>query len=59
MQMAKVVTTLKRLRKKQVPFIAVLGSPSSSYLFSSAASMADVILAEPERPDWLRSEEGR
>ena len=47
MQMAKVVTTLKRLRKKQVPFIAVLGSPSSSYLFSSAASMADVILAEP------------
>ena len=47
MQMAKVVATLKRLRKKPVPFIAVLASTASSYLFSSAASMADVIIAEP------------
>jgi len=47
MQMAKVVTSLKRLRKKSVPFIAVLASPTSSYLLSSAVSMADVILAEP------------
>ena len=47
MQMAKVLTTLKRLHKKAVPFIAILASPSSSHLLAIAASMADVVLTEP------------
>ena len=48
MQMAKMVTTLKKLHKKGVPYITVTASPTTSHHLASAASMADVVFAEPK-----------
>ncbi len=47
MQMAKTVGAVKRLSRKGLPFISVLASPSTGHLYAGAASMADVIFAEP------------
>ncbi|MSQ26039.1 MAG: acetyl-CoA carboxylase carboxyl transferase subunit beta [Dehalococcoidia bacterium] len=47
MQLAKMVSATKRLRKKGVPFIAQLASPTSGHLLITVASNADVIFAEP------------
>ena len=47
MQMAKVLTAVKRLSKNGVPFISILASPSTGQLYVGAASMADIIIAEP------------
>ena len=47
MQMAKTVSAVKRLSRKGVPFISVLASPSTGHLYAGAASMADLIFAEP------------
>ena len=47
MQMAKTVAAVKRLSRKGSPFISVLTSPSTGHLYAGAASMADVIFAEP------------
>jgi acetyl-CoA carboxylase carboxyl transferase subunit beta len=46
-QLAKMVSALKRLGKKGVPFIATLASPTSNHLLASAVSNADIIFAEP------------
>lgn len=47
MQMAKTITAAKRLEKKRMPFIAVLGNPATGQAYASFANMADLILAEP------------
>ncbi|MEE9286121.1 MAG: acetyl-CoA carboxylase carboxyltransferase subunit alpha/beta, partial [Dehalococcoidia bacterium] len=47
MQMAKMVASVKRLHKKGVPFIAILASPTSGHILAGAASIADMVLAEP------------
>ena len=47
MQMAKVVSAVKRLSKEGIPFISILASPTTGQLYVGAASMADVIFAEP------------
>ena len=47
MQLAKMVSATKRLRKRGVPFIAQLASPTSGHLLITVSSNADVIFAEP------------
>lgn len=47
MQVAKMASTIKRLHKQGVPFITILASPTTGHLLAGAASMADLIFAEP------------
>ena len=47
MQMAKMVSAINRFSRRGVPFISILASPSTGHLYASAASMADIIFAEP------------
>lgn len=47
MQMAKMVASVKGLHKKGVLFITVLASPTSGHILAGAASIADMIVAEP------------
>jgi len=47
MQLAKMVSAVKRLGKKGVPFIATLASPTSNHLLATAVSNADIIFVEP------------
>ena len=46
-QMAKTVIALESLKRRAVPFIAVLGDPCTGQVLASFASKADVIFAEP------------
>lgn len=47
MQMIKTVAGLKRLSQRGIPYISILTSPSTGHLYAGAATMADIILAEP------------
>ena len=47
-QMAKTASAVERLRKARVPFFVVLAHPTTGGVFSSFASLADVLLAEPK-----------
>ena len=47
MQMAKTVAAAQRLHENGLPFIAVLGNPSTGPVYSSFANLADIIIAEP------------
>ncbi|MBI4233125.1 MAG: acetyl-CoA carboxylase carboxyl transferase subunit beta [Chloroflexi bacterium] len=47
MQMAKVSVAAHRLHQEGVPFLCVLGNPTTGQVFASFANMADVLLAEP------------
>ncbi|MDR1314056.1 MAG: acetyl-CoA carboxylase carboxyl transferase subunit alpha/beta [Deltaproteobacteria bacterium] len=48
MQMAKVVNSVTRLKHDGLPFISVLGDPSTGGAIASYAALGDVILAEPQ-----------
>ncbi len=48
LQMAKSASSIAALKADRVPFIAVLSDPTTGGVFASFASLADVILAEPE-----------
>jgi acetyl-CoA carboxylase carboxyl transferase subunit beta len=45
-QMPKVVVARLRLAEAKVPFVAILGNPTTGGVFASLASLADVTLAE-------------
>jgi acetyl-CoA carboxylase carboxyl transferase subunit beta len=47
MQLAKTMAALERLREAGVPYISVLGDPTTGGVFASFASMGDVNIAEP------------
>src|SRR6266403_2601786 len=47
MQMAKVSAAIARLRDARVPYISVLGDPTTGGVAASFASLGDVNLAEP------------
>jgi len=47
MQMAKVSSAIARLRDARVPYISVLGDPTTGGVAASFASLGDVNLAEP------------
>ena len=48
MQMAKTSIAAVQLAKKGLPFIIVLANPATGQTYASFASLADIILAEPE-----------
>ncbi|MDR1037948.1 MAG: acetyl-CoA carboxylase carboxyl transferase subunit alpha/beta [Deltaproteobacteria bacterium] len=48
MQMAKAVNSITRLKHDGLPFISVLGDPSTGGAIASYAALGDVILAEPQ-----------
>jgi acetyl-CoA carboxylase carboxyl transferase beta subunit len=47
MQMVKTVNSVTRLKREGLPFISVLGDPSTGGAIASYAALGDVILAEP------------
>ncbi len=48
MQMAKTSIAAAQLSQKGLPFIAVLANPATGQSYASFASLADIIVAEPE-----------
>ena len=48
MQMAKTSIAAMRLAQKGLPFIVVLANPTTGQTYASFASLADIIVAEPE-----------
>jgi len=48
MQMAKTSIAARRLAQKGLPFIVVLANPATGQTYASFASLADIIVAEPE-----------
>ncbi|MDR2443939.1 MAG: acetyl-CoA carboxylase carboxyl transferase subunit alpha/beta [Deltaproteobacteria bacterium] len=47
MQMVKTVNCITRLKRDGLPFISILGDPSTGGAIASYAALGDVILAEP------------
>ncbi len=47
-QMAKTVTALKSYQQKNLPYIALFTNPTTGGVTASFASLADIILAEPQ-----------
>lgn len=47
MQMAKTIAAVQRLKRRGLPFISILGDPSTGGAIASYASLGDVIIAEP------------
>jgi len=47
MQMVKTIVCVNRLKRQGLPFISILGDPSTGGAIASFASLGDVILAEP------------
>ncbi|MDR1165080.1 MAG: acetyl-CoA carboxylase carboxyl transferase subunit alpha/beta [Deltaproteobacteria bacterium] len=47
-QMVKTVNSITRLKREGLPFISVLGDPSTGGAIASYAALGDVILAEPQ-----------
>ena len=48
MQMAKTSIAAVQLAKKGLPFIVILANPATGQTYASFASLADIIIAEPE-----------
>ena len=48
LQMAKTASSIATLKDEGVPFISILGDPTTGGVLASFASLADIILAEPE-----------
>lgn len=48
MQMAKTSIAAKQLANHGLPFIAILANPATGQTYASFASLADIIIAEPE-----------
>jgi acetyl-CoA carboxylase beta subunit len=48
MQMVKTVNSITRLKREGLPFISILGDPSTGGAIASYAALGDVILAEPQ-----------
>jgi acetyl-CoA carboxylase carboxyl transferase beta subunit len=48
MQMVKTVNCITRLKRDGIPFLSVLGDPSTGGAIASYAALGDVILAEPQ-----------
>ncbi|MDR2406470.1 MAG: acetyl-CoA carboxylase carboxyl transferase subunit alpha/beta [Deltaproteobacteria bacterium] len=48
MQMTKSINSVTRLKRYGLPFISVLGDPSTGGAIASYAALGDVILAEPQ-----------
>ncbi len=47
-QMAKTVSSINRVREKKIPYISVITDPTSGGVSASFATLADIIIAEPD-----------
>lgn len=47
MQMAKTVSSINRVRENKIPFIVIIANPTSGGVSASFATIADIIIAEP------------
>ncbi len=47
MQMAKTVSSINRVRENKIPFIVIITNPTSGGVSASFATIADIIIAEP------------
>ena len=47
MQMVKTIASIQRLKREGLPFLSILGDPSTGGAIASFASLGDVIIAEP------------
>ncbi len=47
-QMAKTVTALKKYQRRNLPYVALFTNPTTGGVTASFASLADIILAEPQ-----------
>lgn len=47
MQMAKTVSSINRVKEKRIPYISVITNPTSGGVSASFATLADIIIAEP------------
>ena len=48
LQMAKTASAISELKEAGVPFISILSDPTTGGVFASFASLADIVIAEPE-----------
>ncbi len=48
MQLAKTMAALERLRAAGVPYISILGDPTTGGVYASFAAMGDINIAEPD-----------
>ena len=48
MQMVKTVNAVKKLKDHSLPFLSILGDPSTGGAIASYAALGDVIISEPE-----------
>ena len=48
MQMVKSIAALEQLKKEGLPYISILGDPSTGGAIASYAALGDVILSEPD-----------
>jgi len=46
-QMAKTAAAARRLHEARLPFISILGDPTTGGIYASFASLGDVVIAEP------------
>ena len=47
MQMAKTVSSVNRVKENKIPYISVITDPTSGGVSASFATLADIIIAEP------------
>jgi acetyl-CoA carboxylase carboxyl transferase subunit beta len=47
MQMAKTVSSINRVKENKIPYISVITNPTSGGVSASFATLADIIIAEP------------
>ncbi|MHB1346114.1 MAG: acetyl-CoA carboxylase, carboxyltransferase subunit beta [Candidatus Humimicrobiaceae bacterium] len=48
MQMAKTVSAINKLKESRIPYISVITNPTTGGVSASFATIADIIIAEPE-----------
>lgn len=48
MQMAKTVSAINKVKENKIPYISVITNPTTGGVSASFASIADIIIAEPE-----------
>jgi len=48
MQMAKTVSAVNKLKESMIPYISIIANPTTGGVSASFATIADVIIAEPE-----------
>lgn len=48
MQMAKTVSSINKVKENKIPYISIITNPTTGGVSASFATIADIIIAEPE-----------